>query len=218
MSVHLKVNSANDQEPVFSTSICNECVLNINNFYTFKKRILEAQELISGLNLQNDYNEDGSECVEEDMVNPMLEIESENTADEADLHETEVKHQIAHSKSIVKTTNKKRTNESSGKTPNKKAKISTNNAEKVRIQMNECMICPAILSDILQLKDHIDKHTEIKCKQCNRQFARYSNLKRHFNSTHSKPKPFQCDLCGLGFFFSYNLQAHASIHYSGRIK
>lgn len=90
--------------------------------------------------------------------------------------------------------------------------------ERITIQMNECLICPAILADILQLKDHIDAHADINCKACGRQFARYSNLKRHFNSTHTKPKPFTCDICGLGFNFSVNLQTHAALHYTGKIR
>lgn len=100
----------------------------------------------------------------------------------------------------------------------KRAKVEADTTEKVTIQINECLICPKILGDILQLKDHIESHADIKCKACKRQFARYSNLKRHFNSTHSKPKPFQCDLCGLGFNFSVNLQTHAALHYSGKIR
>lgn len=205
---------------MFSTSICNECVLNINNFYTFKKRVLEAQELISTLGVKNDLNNDGNvEYVDEDVMNQILEIDCENT-EEAD--QTEVIEKSSKAVQLTcraKVENTKRPNESSGKTvSSKKPKIDVNIAEKVRIQMNECLICPAILPDILQLKDHIDTHNDIKCKACNRQFARYSNLKRHFNSIHSKPKPFQCDLCGLGFFFSCNLQAHAALHYSGKIK
>ena len=115
---------------------------------------------------------------------------------------------------------KKRPNEpTNAKVSHKKPKVEpAMNTEKITIQMNECLICPAILADILQLKDHIDAHVDIKCKACGRQFARYSNLKRHFNSTHSKPKPFQCDLCGLGFNFSVNLQSHAALHYTGKIR
>lgn len=108
---------------------------------------------------------------------------------------------------------KKRSNEDGiiQKVFGKKSKADKN--EKITIQINECLICPADLGDILQLKNHIDAHKIITCKVCGRQFGRYSNLKRHFNANHTKPKPFQCDICGLAFNFSVNLQTHAQIHY-----
>lgn len=108
---------------------------------------------------------------------------------------------------------------SSPKQPHKKTKLKVQvQTERFTLQINECLICPAILGDILQLKEHIEAHQHIKCKACHRQFVRYSNLKRHFNAVHSKPKPFICDICGLGFNFSVNLQSHASLHYSGKIQ
>lgn len=114
--------------------------------------------------------------------------------------------------------NKRPADTSANRLANKRMKVEQNQGEKITLQTNECLICPAVLDDILQLNDHIVQHTIIKCKACNRSFARYSNLKRHFNVVHSKPKPFVCDICGLGFSFSVNLQAHASLHYSGKIR
>lgn len=192
--------------------------------------MLEAQELINTLTIRKDSTNDGTiEYVEDDMMVQLVDSNEEPQSLEEDTengHETEntdaqAKVMVTQEQTrlirIVKVDNrKKRSNDSSG--PNKKPKIEEATTEKVTIQMNECLICPSILGDILQLKDHIEAHTEFKCKACNRQFARYSNLKRHFNSVHSKPKPFQCDICGLGFNFSVNLQAHAALHYSGKIK
>lgn len=229
----MQINTVKHREHLCSTSICNECVLNINNFYTFKKKVLEAQELINTLTIRKDSINDGSvEYVEDDMMVQLIDSNEESQSLEEDTengHETEntdaqtevvVTQEQTRLIRIVKVDNrKKRVNDSSGqKNLNKKPKIEEATTEKITIQMNECLICPAILGDILQLKDHIESHTDIKCKACNRQFARYSNLKRHFNSVHSKPKPFQCDICGLGFNFSVNLQAHAALHYSGKIK
>lgn len=100
----------------------------------------------------------------------------------------------------------------------KKGKTLKNATKKVALQVNECIICPAVLNDILDLTSHIHTHDILRCKVCHRGFQRFSNLKRHFLMSHSKPKPFVCDLCGLGFSFSVNLQAHAELHYSGKIK
>lgn len=229
----MQINSAKHQEHLCSSSICNECVLNINNFYTFKKKVLEAQELINTLTIRKDpINDSTIEYVEDDMMVQLVDSNEDPQLLEEDFgngHETEktcaqtdavVTQEQTRLIRIVKVDKfKKRENNSSGpKSTIKKSKIDKSIMEKITIQMNECLICPAILGDILQLKDHIESHTDVNCKACNRQFARYSNLKRHFNSVHSKPKPFQCDICGLGFNFSVNLQAHAALHYSGKIR
>lgn len=196
---------------------------------------MEAQELISSFGIKNGTNNQASTMyVEEDMSHiidlseeggeetHLLEIENES-AEEVGKIDSYVEHKSPEKETVqitrlIRVENvKKPTNGSSSRRPvNKRTKI--DNIEKVIIQMNECLICPAILGDILELKDHIEAHTDIKCKACKRQFARYSNLKRHFNGVHSKPKPFQCDLCGLGFNFSVNLQAHAALHYSGKLR
>lgn len=220
--------------------------MNINSFYSFKKKILEAQQLINSLNdrneMRNEHNENNEHNEHNELEHPteyvddayqlqmidmnddaevLVEINNECTTENGEKIETYPEKMPKPASRLVQVENvKKRSNDSSNnqKASNKKSKVEHTTTEKITIQMNECLICPAILGDILELKDHIDAHTNIKCKACGRQFARYSNLKRHFNSTHSKPKPFQCDLCGLGFNFSVNLQTHAALHYSGKIR
>lgn len=189
---------------------------------------MEAQELINSLPPKNDHiNENiNFEYVEDETVEELSdgmhilqednEINKTHTvqAETSNNRPTQTIRLIKIGGIKKRAANQPATNE---KQSHKKNKIDDTISERITIQMNECLICPAILGDILQLKDHIDAHTNIKCKACNRQFARYSNLKRHFNSVHSKPKPFQCDICHLGFNFSVNLQAHAQLHYSGKI-
>lgn len=171
-----------------------------------------------------EYVEDAYQQVVDEDPQLLVEMSSECTTENSEQIESYVensqKPETIQLTRLVKVENiRKRPNESNNqKTSNKKSKVDSTPTEKMTIQMNECLICPAILGDILQLKDHIDAHTNIHCKACGRQFARYSNLKRHFNSMHSKPKPFQCDLCGIGFNFSVNLQSHAALHYSGKIR
>lgn len=237
-----------------STSICNECVLNINSFYTFKKRVLEAQELINSLPQQSnnenhndadsdaDFFEDNEQEYvfeldgEVDVDGEEYEIDQIENDENNDGNNEEHANHIVQMESassqeltvqpIIRTANAKKRSSNSlvlpsspSKLAQKKTKLSTQaQTERFTLQMNECLICPAILRDILQLKDHIEAHQRIKCKACHRQFVRYSNLKRHFNAVHSKPKPFICDICGLGFNFSVNLQSHASLHYAGKIQ
>lgn len=246
-------------------------MLNINNFYTFKKRVLEAQELINGLKLTNEnhenvseseyLNENGNSNTAAPATDEELELEEgeeeEQEIESYEVHQTEdvsihdahnseynnehpgydaqsglANNQESSIQSVVcpaiSGTAKKRTNKNvtAPKQSHKKTKLNTqeqSTGQRFTLQINECLICPAILRDILELKDHIEAHQHIKCKACHRQFVRYSNLKRHFNAEHSKPKPFICDMCGLGFNFSVNLQSHynqshAAHHYPGRIQ
>lgn len=251
-----------------STSICNECVLNINNFYTFKKRVLDAQDLINSAPISiEQQNNDSSDCVEEvsdvsDEYHNDEEFELEDDDDDDDdeddddegveypdieniymdennddhsSHNAQI-HIIENTqetsmqpiiRSVVPVIVSKRPNNSTDASvlPSAPKKIRKNaqlsaqsSSEQFTLQINECLICPAVLEDILQLKDHIDAHQLIQCKACHRQFVRYSNLKRHFNAVHSKPKPFTCHFCGLGFNFEVNLQSHIALHSSGKIQ
>lgn len=195
-------------------------MLNINNYYSFKKRVLEAQELINELNSSREIHSKGnaeSAFVTETMLpdgeDEVFYVDSGNEMQQTDIIKP-AKQSVMVTRIVQVAEGTKRPKDAV-KPPRKRAKIDVNACEKIAVQINECLICPAVLDDVLQLEMHKGTHTEIKCKACNRQFARYSNLKRHFNSVHSKPKPFQCDMCGLGFNFSVNLTAHA-IHCSSQ--
>lgn len=197
--------------------------------------MLDAQDMISSIaekhRLDNeatveyvDDEDDSVQAIELNAQNPLRELEQDNIEESNNIFapyteqcEQSAK-QIVSVNQSIKVVKRPPNQPNSQNSSSKKVKVNEITTEKVTIQMNECLICPSILGDILELKDHIESHTNIKCKACNRQFARYSNLKRHFNNIHSKPKPFQCDLCGLGFNFSVNLQAHAALHYSGKIR
>lgn len=219
-----------------SASVCSECVLNVANFYTFKKKILEAHDFLDALSVVESADEKSDDelgqrsiavegadeliqMLDEEHLRPSDDNETEEYIVESDSQQSsnESSEQIQH---FVDENQGKRSRSSdrNNSTSSKRTKASNDSTEKVTIQMNECLICPSILEDIHQLDNHIISHKKINCKICLRDFARYSNLKRHFMSVHSKPKPFQCDLCGLGFSFSVNLQAHAELHYSGKIR
>lgn len=221
-----------------STSVCNECVLNVSNYFTFKKKIVQAQDVLHSLAASNENSDSQTsnddvlqiyELSDDEMIEEHLKFVDTNTPMEMEqvflqnsniqiVDSTVQKNQVIPNKNKSVEKRKIETNATKNHTQSKKAKTETSNDEKVTIQMNECLICPSILDDILQLNDHIALHKKILCKVCNRTFARYSNLKRHFNSVHSKPKPFQCDICGHGFSFSVNLQQHANLHYTGKIR
>lgn len=213
-----------------STSICSECVLNVSNFYTFKKKILEAQEFLGASNVvesTEEKNEELQQYIAVEGTDDLIQLLEEgppddNNGTEEYVAESDSQQSSSETSEQIQPANENKVRRSRSSDPNsaksKRSKATADSTEKVTIQMNECLICPAVLGDIHQLDNHIASHKEINCKVCLRIFARYSNLKRHFMSVHSKPKPFQCDLCGLGFSFSVNLQTHAELHYSGKIR
>lgn len=232
-------------------------MLNVNNFYAFKQKILSAQaalaqcadiEVRNGVELIETRENEMSDAFEEltnDALNQMgmgtmqnqetfqgqlatddgdrnqqtddemeIMILQESDAADAISEQTELATNVQQKSPQIGAVAVKRRNPSK----RKKVEDTSTATEKVAVQVNECMCCPAVLSDILELNEHTSTHAAINCKVCNKSFLRYANLKRHFITAHSKPKPFVCDLCGLGFSFSVNLQTHASLHYSGKIQ
>lgn len=232
-----------------SSTICNECVSNVNNFYLFKQKVLNVQNALSEPRFEKmdpDPNAKNDEILEINVNDITDSTNHSNTMNsinfESNYHNEIVSIDDVENVSDMENTPvyiieeydgaatvEAKEDDLNGTTTveilnqpqhtAKRAKKDTSlPSEKFTLQVNECLICPAVLSDILQLNDHIQTHDPIQCKVCRRPFQRYANLKRHFASVHSKPKPFVCDLCGLGFSFSVNLQTHAALHYSGKIK
>lgn len=207
--------------------------MNVSNFFNFKKKITNAQEFLNSCAANGEcINETEVEHIQPQDDEAMEEyaINDDDIIREEDLDPLDEEHLLASSESESTTENgnetldaaikaaEKRKEDTNPIQPQAKRVKVVDNSPKVTIQMNECLVCPSILGDIIELNSHVQTHKTIVCKSCNRTFARYSNLKRHFNSAHSKPKPFQCDICGLGFSFSVNLQTHAEIHYARNIR
>lgn len=231
-----QLSSINDTDNhLISASICNECVMNVSNFYNFKKKIITAQDFLNSCSAngeciyeQEEENEEAvdissEECITndeptvEDHLEPLSEEDQESNVHTVIHTDNAVNDSLL--TELISLPEKRKPNKYPPRGPNKRNKASTtDDSPKVTIQMNECLVCPSILGDIIELNAHILTHENIVCKSCKRTFARYSNLKRHFNSAHSKPKPFQCDICGIGFSFSINLQTHAEIHYQKNVR
>lgn len=222
-----------DPSDAESFTICNECVLNVNNFYAFKQKVLNVQTVLtvqqsefeddnvmkamadqSIIVQDSDFELDGTDVLE---IPDLQDTDRDERKQQQSLHRSHTIDPLANEDITTVRTNGTSAESSNAKRA-RKSTIVSDSSEKFSLQVNECLVCPAVLSDILQLNDHIQQHDVIRCKVCMRNFQRYANLKRHFSSTHSKPKPFVCDICGLGFSFSVNLQTHAALHYAGKIK
>lgn len=234
-------------------------MLNVNNFYAFKQKVLTAQKALAqcaDLEAQNEddmldlRNNEMHSTFEDLVADPLMQVElntmqnqvdshdeqtATNDADKAVISDDEVEYLLLRDPDPEATYGIDKSTELAEQSPlkirkvehlpvkrrnpSKRKKVDDSVvAEKVAVQVNECLICPAVLSDILELNEHTAAHPSIDCKVCKVKFKRYANLKRHFVTAHSKPKPFVCDLCGMGFSFSVNLQTHASLHYSGKIQ
>lgn len=187
--------------------------MNINNFHSFKHKILSAHNLIetkpdavidSDVEIENEFE---IFYLDEEELEPKL---NENTKSNTKLQRDEIN--LDNNQLNVKKKPKIISTNSHNRTKSTKDHRIENENYRVSVQVNECLICSAVLSDILQLNEHTSSHLVLKCKICKRDFMRYSNLKRHFSEKHTKPKPFLCNVCGLGFSFSINLQTHLAVH------
>lgn len=236
-----------EQHDPESMTICNECVSNVTNFYAFKQKVLNVQNVLTqeeaDMITKHVMIDDQSFIIQQSMM--PIELEKTAVLEVVDLHADE--HQThryqrptTHRMHRLQPTDEISADEdttvilngtmehvrhqqtvhtvSSPKRLKRTHNVTNDSSEKFSLQVYECLVCPAVLGDILQLNDHIQQHDDIRCKVCMRNFQRYANLKRHFASMHSKPKPFVCDMCGLGFSFSVNLQRHAELHYDKKIK
>ena len=76
-----------------------------------------------------------------------------------------------------------------------------------------CHLCPAKYKSKWTLQQHMEeiheKKSDVRCKICNKTFARKNQLNRHMVSHGvDKSKRLDCPECGKSFWFPYNLQRH----------
>lgn len=194
--------------------------MNINSFYSFKHRILIAHnQLESQVPENGPIKMDALAEEPEDMLGAVEQVGDEEEFAFLPVEVLEESEDFLSSPTrIQQSSPQKRRGESGISPPPKCRNLKGQSPDrqydnyKVSVQVYECLVCPAVLTDITQLNEHTASHVLLKCKMCKRDFQRYANLKRHFSDKHCKPKPFVCDICGLGFSFSINLQKHASSH------
>lgn len=196
--------------------------MNINSFYSFKHKIFDTHNLFeieskkpAESNIQSDENE--IEIINLDDEDE-LELNEKTEIDNDDINFINAAKKMKHTASYIQPTKKSEIFISNSLLksifPKKKSKSISLLKNRVTLQVNECLICPAVLPDILQLDEHIALHSLLKCKMCEQNFLRYSNLKRHFNEKHAKPKTFFCNVCGVSFSFLINLQKHLNVAHS----
>ena len=66
------------------------------------------------------------------------------------------------------------------------------------------------INSLIAKKTHT-KERPYKCDICDARFTDSSNLKRH-NMTHTKERPYQCDVCDARFTESGSLRRHKRNH------
>lgn len=80
---------------------------------------------------------------------------------------------------------------------------------------NKCQVCKATFASCYQKNKHmIECHNQsrLKCEMCDKTFVIKSTLLLHFRRTHLKERPFQCDICYMGFFCKTRLTEHLVVH------
>ena len=77
----------------------------------------------------------------------------------------------------------------------------------------KCHICTATYAQSSGLYRHLQSHkTDVipyTCAQCGKEFSRRDHLRVHM-VTHTKEKPFQCDICLEEFGYESTLKRHIS--------
>ncbi|KAG8176224.1 hypothetical protein JTE90_008128 [Oedothorax gibbosus] len=76
----------------------------------------------------------------------------------------------------------------------------------------ECLLCPYVTDNYLQIRGHVSSHTRFKCNYCEATFSRKDTLKTHVNR-HTGEKPFVCDVCNLQFSHPYSRYLHRKTHH-----
>ena len=82
-----------------------------------------------------------------------------------------------------------------------------------------CGICGALLKNNHELKNHMNKHNNIRpyvCETCGMDFYNKANL-RHHKQTHLTVNPHVCDICGKDFKRLGSLRIHKRIHSAERL-
>ncbi|GFO49988.1 Zinc finger protein 226 [Plakobranchus ocellatus] len=78
-----------------------------------------------------------------------------------------------------------------------------------------CDFCKEIFTNILELKNHREKHDNeerpYKCPQCDKGFKTRTTLRTH-KMLHTGEQPYACDVCGKRFIQTSGLNAHKLRH------
>ena len=83
-----------------------------------------------------------------------------------------------------------------------------------------CKTCgQSFISQKTLKKHHQSKHTpRIKCKSCDKTFAKTCDLELHINENHDLVEHLECDHCGKTFVLKWRLTKHLEIHTNKTIR
>lgn len=84
-----------------------------------------------------------------------------------------------------------------------------------RSKLAECTICHQRFTTKSDLRDHVNRHNNIrpnKCEFCPAAFVTLSSLHTHIEQLHIKSKKHVCSICSKSFAVKGNLTAHMFIH------
>ncbi|XP_041975177.1 zinc finger protein 423 homolog [Aricia agestis] len=82
---------------------------------------------------------------------------------------------------------------------------------------HDCRLCRRALGSPTRLQAHLIEHTfagigAFTCYLCSAMFTSAAGLQRHLPEHAAAPRPYDCNRCGLKFFFRAELDNHAFVH------
>lgn len=83
-----------------------------------------------------------------------------------------------------------------------------------QMSQNECQFCSMYFPSLLELKNHLMTHTELRsyqCDQCDKNFISKRSLQDHL-AEHKGEKPCLCEVCGKRFSSPAQLKSHKRVH------
>lgn len=154
----------------------------------------------------------GSECIDLDHNNSMMQSQSGPGNEETDIEDNSMERVDDNNEAIVFQLPNPREFDFIDTAPSTSA---ANNMNLVEI---ECKRCLARLQKTRKVRHMYDKETSthhlknFKCDECEEGFVQAMTLKRHKERKHSETKKLMCSICPLRFKTKDNLIAHTKTH------
>ncbi|KAF2888016.1 hypothetical protein ILUMI_18157 [Ignelater luminosus] len=184
-------------------SICEDCVTSLIQFYTFKKLCHYSDCLLRSVLNQEEPSKVGEENREEVKVEDDIKLISDD-------HVIQVPYSENEEKTIENDTKTLTNRKKGGELLKKRTKIKLRKSNHLPF----CKLCNESFDshDLLKLHKKSVKHPQSRthCCKCDKKITSH-HLKEHMR-THTKEKPFVCEVCQMRFTQKYNLSRHMGIH------
>lgn len=214
--------------------ICNECALHLNVAYNFKRKVLNAEKLFLDAMAENEDRKrppqqlpvaTNGTNVDDAALESHLEVEQKIIPDEPEMDapmqtedddEPQSKYVQANLLSLFDTNELIELSDTDSdwtvedveviQQRSKPAQLHIAAQRAANVEM-ECPACPAIFHDSILFNEHVNQHTQKRCKKCGRECYYTSSLQLHFR-THANEIPINCPQCSFSAQSQVALETH----------